>query len=333
MIKKMARCLVLFFTLISFNVIAKDYYVGFYSDFEPISYSVSRDPSSPEFNSPRGYEVDLLKAMQAIPHSEMTFKFHAIKAWDNIWLAPVTNPKMDIVIGGITREDRRLLDDNGKVVVAVTHKTASFKQSLLVKTKNATAIKSHQDLTCAYLIGAVKATTGEYRYLVQTRMINNLEQGLIKKGITVILEDKHYIISDGNLSIYDPKISTRTMLLPPNCSMPLTRYFVAEDSMIPALLADDIDGIARGYIGNKFVADKSNGTLTVTAIYSLECPHETVTCNNKEEAVFFVKKNDTQLLAQLNKYIDYLTDNGKIDYDQWAKNNNIFMERAKAYKP
>lgn len=323
--------LILFFSSIV-QAEGKDYQVAFYSDFEPISYSANRDPSSPEFNNAKGYEVDLLKAIQTIPGSDMTFVFNGIKEWNNIWLLPYTNPKIDIAIGGISREDVRLLNKEGKQVVANTHKTTQFKQSLLMKAKESERIKNHEDLTCAYVIGAVRGTTGEYRFLAQANIIEDLDEGQIKKGMTVVLEDKSFITSDGSLTIYDQKIATRSMLLPPDCTLPLTKYFVAEDSMIPALEDGYIDGIARGFIGNKLVADRSNGKFSVTAIYSLECPkQESVTCARKEESVFFVKVANMELIDKLNKYIDYLTDDGKIDYDDWVKNRNVFMDRAKNY--
>lgn len=310
----------------------KDYQVAYYSDFEPISYSDSRDPTTPLFNNPEGYEVDLLKAIEVIPGSNMSFKFHAIKEWDNIWLSPYTDPKIDIAMGGITREEKRLLNKNGKQVVANTHKTTQFKQSLLMNAKESTHIKTHKDLTCAYIVGAVRGTTGEYRYLAQTDLIYDLDKGLIAKGTNVILDDKSIMTSDGTLSIYDPKITHRTMLIPPDSIHPITKYFVAEDSMIPALNEGHIDAIARGYIGNKLVADHSNGKFVVNAIYSLECPkQQSITCTKKEEAVFFVAIENKELLDKLNQYITYLTDNGKIDYDDWKLNKEIFMERAKTY--
>lgn len=323
--------LILFFSSF-FQVQGKEYQVAFYSDFEPISYSENRDPSTPEFNHAKGYEVDLLKAIQAIPGSNMTFVFHGIKEWDNIWLSPYADSKIDIALGGISREEKRLLNKEGKLVLANTHKTTQFKQSLLMNAKESAQIKNHEDLTCAYVVGAVRGTTGEYRYLVQANIIDDLDKGQIKKGITVVLEDKTVITSDGSLSIHDPKIATRSMLIPPSCSLPLTKYFVAEDSMIPALKDGYIDAIARGYIGNKLVADKSDGKLTVKAIYSLECPkQESITCSKSEESVFFVKIENKELLDKLNQYIDYLTNNGKIDYDTWTSNHDIFMERAKNY--
>ncbi len=321
--------IIIFLILCSSHFInAKEYNVAFYSDFEPISYSEDRDSSSAQFNQAKGYEVDLLKAIEAMPDSEMTFTFHGVKEWNNIWLTPYTNPEIDIAMGGITREDRRLLNAEQKQVVATTHRTTQFKQSLLMRS-DSTNINTHEDLNCSYVIGAVRGTTGEYRYLAQSNIISNIDDGFILEGITVVLENKEYIISDGSLSIYDPRIETRTMLLPFYCTFPITKYFIAEDSMIPALKDGYIDGIARGYIGNKLVADNSNGEFVVKAIYSLECPRqESISCSLKEEAVFFIKLEDQKLLNKLNLYIDYLTDHGLVDYDDWKLNKNIFMERA-----
>lgn len=317
---------------ISTQVYCQEYQVAFYSDFEPISYSKNRNPESPEFNQPLGYETDFLKAMEQIPDSQMTLSFQGVKEWNNIWLMPATHPKIDIALGGITREEHRFLNSKNEHVVIGTHKTVNFMQSLLMRTKDSKSIKGHEDLTCAYTVGAVRGTTGEYRYLAQTNIVDNIDSGNLKKGITVVLEDKQHFTSDGTLSIYNPKIATRAMLLPPDSSLPITKYFVAEDSMIPALNEGFIDAIARGYIGNKLVADRSNGLYEVKAIYSLECPRqESKTCTKKEQAVLFVKVENTALLEKLNKYIDYLTDNGKIDYDNWRTNPHVFMERAKNY--
>jgi len=310
----------------------KIYQVAFYSDFEPISYSERRDPTSPKFNNPQGYEVDLLRAIEAIPGSDMSFNFHGVKEWNNIWLYPYTNPEIDIAMGGISREDKRLLNEKGTKVLATTHGTVQFKQSLLMNATEANRIKNHHDLTCGYTVGAVRGTTGEYRFLAQTGFINDLDKGLIQKGTTVVLEDKSLITSDGLLSIYDPKVANRFMLIPPNCSLPITKYFVAEDSMIPALQAGYIDAIARGEIGNRLVADNSGGKFAITALFSLECSKdESVNCSKKEEAVFFVKVQNTELLNKLNTYIDYLTNNGSIGYDAWKQNHNIFLTRAKNY--
>lgn len=311
---------------------SKEYKVAFYSDFEPISYSLERDVLSPKFNEAQGYEVDLLKAMAFIPHSDMTFQFFGVKVWNDIWLKPYLDPKIDIAIGGITQEDRRTLNAEQVPVVATTRSDLIFKQSLLMKEGDASCIKTHEHLSCSYVIGAVRGTTGEYRFLAQSNILTNLESGMITKGVTVVLENKKQITSDGSLSIYDPLIAHRAMLVPPNCLLPIVKYFIAEDSMIPALEAGHIDGIARGYIGNQLVAEKSNGTFVVTAVYSLECPkQESITCKKSENSVMYTKIDAKDLRSKLNNYIEHLTDNGKIGYEEWKIDHQVFLKRAKQY--
>lgn len=314
------------------SVESKEYKVAFYSDFEPISYSADRDVSSPQFNEARGYEVDLLKAMEAIPGSDMTFKFYGVKVWNDIWLKPYTDPNIDIAIGGITYEERRTVNAENVPIVATTRGDVIFKQSLLMKSEDANRIKTHADLSCSYVIGAVRGTTGEYRFLAESDILTNLETGLITKGITVVLDNKKQITSDGSLSIYNPLLARRTMLIPPNCLLPLVKYFVAEDTMIPALEEGYIDGIARGYIGNHLVAEKSHGKFVVTAIYSLECPkQESIVCKKSENSVMYIKLDSKDLLTKLNRYIEYLTEDGKIGYEEWKTDPQVFMKRAKLY--
>lgn len=313
---------------------AEEVHVGFYSDFEPISYAVSRDVDDPEFHSPKGYEVDLLKAIERIPGSEITFIFHGIKEWDRIWLRPYHDAKIDLVLGGITYETRRLLNEDGEPVVEASHPTVNFKQSLLVRAEIASLIQSHDDLTAEHVVGVVKGTTGEYRFLAQADIIKGIDSGQLNPGFQVVLEDGQILVSDGTLSIYDKAIEQRTKILPPNDASPVTLYFTAEDSMIPALQQGEIDAIARGYIGNQLVSDRSSGQLVVKAIYSLECPkQQSIYCEKKEESVFFVKKGNSELLNKLNHYIDFLTDQGNIDYDAWKENPDIFFDRANGYTP
>ena len=44
--------------------------VGFYAYFAPVSYSEADDPSSPLFNVHKGYEADLLTAVEAMENPD-----------------------------------------------------------------------------------------------------------------------------------------------------------------------------------------------------------------------------------------------------------------------
>ena len=328
MIKKLMFSL--FISVFSFTLLlAETYHAAFYSDFKPISFSISRNPDSPEFHLPQGYEADLLSAIELIPQANMHFTYTGIKKWDGIWTAPNTSSKIDFVFGGITKEIERMENEKKEKVLSVTNKTVSFKQSLLILAKHVNRIKSHKDLDCHDVVGAVIGTTGEYRFLAQAKYVNNLRDGFLAKQTKVETENG-IVLSDGKLSIYDPSLKNRKRLLPPpECELPEVRYFVAEDTMIPALEKEEIVAIARGYIGNQLVAEHSNGKFVVTALFSLKCESEESQC--KEEAVFYLKKDNQALKNKLNQFIDYLTDNGKIDYDQWKANPKIFKERALVY--
>lgn len=314
-------------------IFAQEYRVAFYSDFEPISYSEDRREGVEEFNFPKGYEVDLLSAIALIPEADMQFCFTGIKEWDGIWAIPYFQPEFDIALGGITYEFRRMEDSKGRQILDVTHQTATFKQSLLVKAENAAHIKTHRDLNCGDIVGAVRGTTGEYRFLVEAEVIDDLYSGLITEGVVVVLPERKTVKSDGTLSIFDPKLKNRVKLIPPtNHQLPTVRYFVAEDTMIPALKEGHIDAIARGYIGNQLIALHSNKALAVTAIFSLECPKQIATiCSKAERAVLYLKYTDQPLKDKLNHYIDYLTDNGVIDYEDWENDPAVFKNRAKDY--
>ncbi|MBB63748.1 MAG: hypothetical protein CMO81_01655 [Waddliaceae bacterium] len=325
---------IIFVLISSLTIHAETYKVGFYTDFEPISYAASRIEGTENFDQALGYEPDLLRAIERASKGELCFEFQGIKVWENIWMAPIQN-NVDIGIGGITIEDTRTKDSSGDKKIVFTKPTVDFHQSLLCLFSNKNAIKHHKDLNCSDTVGAVRGTTGEYRFLTQTGIINNLNDGLIKKGVTVVLKDRGFKRSDGNLSIYSEELKSRKYLIPSDCSLPLVRYFLAEDSMIPALLEKHISAIARGYIGNRIVAEQYPEDLVVTAIYSLECEAQgkksREVCKEKEQAGMTVNIENEKLFTALNKYILFLTDEGAITYEKWLDDPQVFEKRADLY--
>ncbi len=110
--------------------------LGFYAHFAPISYSEADDPSSPVFNVHKGYEADLLTAVEAMGHTKLSFNRRAIAQWDDIWLQ-AGSPDYDIVGGGITILDSRTRDAQGEQVVAFTSGHIEFHQSLLGRPEDA----------------------------------------------------------------------------------------------------------------------------------------------------------------------------------------------------
>ena len=81
--------------------------LGFYAHFEPVSYSAGKGPGSAGFEDHRGYEADLLSALEAIDGAKLSFSRRGVAAWDGIWLLPA-GPRYDIVGGDITILDSRI---------------------------------------------------------------------------------------------------------------------------------------------------------------------------------------------------------------------------------
>ena len=138
--------------------------LGFYAHFAPVSYSESDDPSSPLFNVHKGYEADLLRAVEAMDHPKLSFNRRAIAQWDDIWLQ-AASPQYDIVGGGITILDCRTRDSQGNQAVAFTSGHIGFRQSLLVRREDAGRLAAYSDLTGDVRVGALAGTTGEHRLL------------------------------------------------------------------------------------------------------------------------------------------------------------------------
>ena len=75
--------------------------LGFYAHFAPVSHSADGEPGSPGFDVHRGYEADLLTALEAMDDVGVSFSRRGIGIWDDIWLASA-GPEFDVIGGGIT---------------------------------------------------------------------------------------------------------------------------------------------------------------------------------------------------------------------------------------
>ena len=105
---------------------------GFYAYFDPMSYSADSRPEADGFDVHRGYEADLLSALEAMEGAGLRFAHSGIAQWDVIWLRPA-GPRFYIV-GGITILDTRTRDGSGKRTVAFTSGHIVFRQSLALET-------------------------------------------------------------------------------------------------------------------------------------------------------------------------------------------------------
>ena len=295
---------------------------GFFADFSPVSYSADDDPASPGYREHRGYEADLLTALEAMDRTGLSFHRIPIGQWTDIWLTPAGALAIDVTGGGITIRDDRTMDSSGAVRVAFTDGHIQFRQTLLVRSADAAAIKTHADLDSSHTVGAVLETTGEQRMLELV--------GLIAEGSGIVAEGTRIATPDGALTADGTdayritaaggtaNIAARTSLAPPSDDMPNVVYMGSdEDDYVAALAAGEIDAFARGELGNVDAAAAGDGAFAVTAFDP-----------NVEYGGWTVAADDAGLLACLDSRLNYLTGDRTITFSDWNANRGIFMDRA-----
>ena len=299
--------------------------LAFYAFFEPVSYSADPDPAAPGFGEHRGYEADLISALEAMDETSLSFERRPVAEWSGIWLKPA-GMGYDMAGGGITILESRTKDEAGNQVVEFTSGHIVFRQSLLVRAEDAERIASYDDLTDQIRVGVLPSTTGEFRLLQITGLAD--ANGALAAGTRIETPDgvvtadgtANYVISAGHVS---PTLRMRTLLHPPAPSMPQVVYLGAltgESELLEALRKGDIDAVARGEIGNRDAGGVSDGAFVVTAL---------------DEAVelggFTLSVGDAPLRACIDERIDWLTDGMKTGYAQWREDPSVFMQRARLW--
>lgn len=298
---------------------------GFYAYFAPVSASAGDGPDAPDFHTHIGYEADLLTALEAMEGAGLTFDRRAIEPWPGIWLLSAA-PEYDIIGGGITILDSRRRDASGAEVVVFTSGHIAFRQSLLVRAEDAERLRSHDALTSADRVGALAGTTGEARLLQLTGIVD--ANGVLAAGVRIetpggaVVADgtSAYAITAAGASL---ALDGRQRLLPPSPDMPQVIYLGeerGEDELIEALASGAIHAIARGEIGNRDAASVSGGALAVTALDP-----------EVEWGGFALSIDDTDLAVCIDAKLNYLTDNRRIGYAEWADDPGIFLRRARAW--
>ena len=299
--------------------------VGFYAYFAPVSYSENEDPSSPWFNVHRGYEADLLTGLEAMEDPRLSFSRRGLARWDDIWLQSAAG-QYDMVGGGITILESRTRDVQGREAVAFTSGHLSFRQSLLVRAEDAETIASHADLTGVMRVGALAGTTGEHRLLELLGLVN--DQGELVEGVRVETPEG-LLAADGTGDYFitasgaSPNLERRTRLYTPSADRPQVVYLgseMGEAELLEGLTDGKIDAVARGEIGNLDAAKSSEGAFAVTALD-----------DRVETGGFTLAASGTELIACLDKRINWLTDNRNIGYGEWLDNSSVFLERAREW--
>ena len=299
--------------------------LAFYAFFEPVSYSADPDPDSEDFNRHLGYESDLFSALEAMDGAGLTFTRTPIALWDEIWLRPATE-EFDIAAGGITILDSRRMDADGVEQVAFTDGHITFRQSLLARAEDADRYDSYDKLDSDARAGALVSTTGEFRLLELTGLVD--ADGTLVAGAQVHSPDGLVVADGTDAFVITPAHETtglalRTGITPPSDDMPQVVYLggdTGEAALIEGLLAGEIDVAARGHIGNATAVAQSDGALVVSALDDLA-----------ERGGMSLDVDDADLLACLNDKLAWLTDSGEIGYGEWVDDANVFMARAEMW--
>ncbi len=301
---------------------------GFYASFPPVSYSADADPEAANFNSHRGYEADLLSALEALDGTGLAFQRQAIPLWQDIWLQ-AASPRFDMVGGGISILDARRLDAAGDERVTFTSGHIAFQQSLLARAEDAQRINSYDAIEGALRLGVYADTTGETRLLETLGYIT--EDGALVAGI-MVETPRGTVNADGSADYAigaagaTANVAGRQALRPLDETMPAVIYLAggAGESAITelheALLNGDIDAFAQAQLGNSAAAIASEGALVVSALDAA-----------LELGGFALAVEDAALAECISDRIDWLTDGGSIGYAQWLADATVFLRRAQLW--
>ncbi len=299
--------------------------VGFYAFFAPVSYSADEDPASAAFDTHRGYEADLLTALEAMDGVGLSFARRGIAVWDGIWLRSA-GPDYDLIGGGITILDSRTRDAAGRPAVVFTSGHITFRQSLLVRAADAERLAGYDDLRQDVRVGALAGTTGEARLLEIAGFVD--AQGALAAG-TRVETPRGTIVADGSADYAitaagaSPNLDGRRRLDPPSANLPQVIYLGDESGdieLFEALGDGRIDAVAGGDIGNRDAAHASDGAFAVTALDA-----------EVEHGGFTLAVEDAALAACLDERIGWLTDNRRIGYAEWLDDRTVFMRRGELW--
>ena len=89
-----------------------------------------------------------------------------------------------------------------------------------------------------------------------------------------------------------------------------------ETKLLEALQDGKIDAIARGELGNDYQASIDNTLVSIAKR------------NFNDGFAFVIDSSNKLLVSKLNSAINLITEHGKIGFQDWLKNHNVFMERV-----
>ena len=207
-----------------------------------------------------------------------------------------------------------------------------FRQSLLVRAADAERLAAHADLTSADRVGVLRLTTGEFRLLELTGLVD--AGGVLAAGTRIETVEGEVLADGTDAHIITPAgasehLAGRLRLVPPAEDMPQVIYLdradggeAREQDLLDALRNGEIDAIARGEIGNRGAGFASGGEFVVTALDDAI-----------ERGGFALAAGDAELAACLDDRIDHLTDDMRLGYGDWLADPEVFLKRAAQWTP
>ena len=198
--------------------------VGFYAFFARRSATAPTSiPGSAGFDEHLGYEAALLTALAAMNGVGWSFVRQGLAEWADIWLQ-AAGPEFDLVGGGITILDARTRNADGDRVVTFTSGHIAFRQSLLVRAADAARFAHYSDLTSQARVGVLGGTTGEFRLLELTGLVDAQRRHSPLSPASRRPEGE--LVADGTASYTITAAGTsanlvgRQRLIPPEAHMP-----------------------------------------------------------------------------------------------------------------
>ncbi len=293
---------------------------GFYADFRPVSFSDNLDPDGPAINRHRGYEADLLTALETMADAGLAFSRTGIRTWPDIWLRPA-DPDYDFVGGGIAILDSRTRDADGVKQVTFTSGHIAFRQSLLVRAEDARRYASYASLDDAR-VAVLGGTTGEHRLLVLTGLAG--AEGNLTAGATISLADGTTLTSDGSddyritAAGATGNLADRVRIEGPVGTIRAVLIMSTDQAQMDALADGRVDAVAGGEPGNREASRHTDSRFVVTALDP-----------SAEYGGFAFDKDDQGLVECIDARINYLTDDRRIGFTEWLEDPQAFLKRAR----
>ncbi|PVZ69682.1 transporter substrate-binding domain-containing protein [Pelagibaculum spongiae] len=300
---------------------------GFFSDFNPLSYAATLNEFSSEANDPLGYEPSLIKAVSLFGKGALQFQSIAIpNPFKGIWLDSASTD-FDLVGGGITAlENRRYVgSDHSSPLITFGVGHVSFRQSLL--TRENFEITNYHELNHGHKIGVLAGTTGEVRLLELVGYVDDagyLSVGsLVGYPLDIKLESHQGDVLSA--AVQSQSLAGRVSLSYEERNLPQIIYFNNEFDALLALESGDIDGFARGEIGNQVASVQDEGVELKVAVIDRQ--------QVEYGAFSYPATAEGDLLrGVMDKVISCLTDDNKVGFAQWNTNNEIFSQRANKFR-